>query len=301
VPAGLAVPVVVLLALLAATAFALGTVLQQKGTLAEDGGPADGTGLGGVGFVVGLLRRPVWLLGGAVTAVGGVLQAVALHLGSLVVVQALATTSLVIALPFGAWLTDQQITPPVVSGACAMVAGIVLFVAVGNPQGGTGTPGAASWWLAGLGSLCLVGLLVWTGRSRTGSRQALLFGAAAGLGFGMASALTKAFTDRLSEGLAAALGSWELYALVAAGLVGLFLGQSSLRTGALAPAMAATNSVMLLSSVWLGISVFGERFQRGGGHLAVAAVGLAAILAGVGLLARAPVPVPARTVPGPGR
>ncbi|NYJ06269.1 DMT family transporter [Petropleomorpha daqingensis] len=289
---------VVLLSLLAATAFALGTVLQQKGTLLDDGGAADRAGVGGVGFVVGLLRRPVWLLGGAVTAVGGVLQAIALHRGSLVVVQALATTSLVIALPFGAWLTDQQITPPVVLGACAMVLGIVLFVAVGNPEGGTGNPTAASWWLAGLGSLCLVGVLVWAGRSRTGSRQALLFGAAAGLGFGMASALTKAVTDVVGQGAAAVLGSWELYALLAAGLVGLVLGQSSLRTGALAPAMASTNSVMLLSSVWLGISVFGERFQRGGGHLAVAAAGLVAILAGVALLSRAPVPAPDGSLSG---
>ena len=288
---------VVLLSLLAATAFALGTVLQQKGTLLDDVGAADRTGVAGVGFVVGLLRRPVWLLGGAITAVGGLVQAVALHLGSLVLVQALATTSLVIALPFGAWLTDQQVTPPVVLGACSMVLGIVLFVVVGNPEGGTGTPAAASWWLAGLGSLCLVALLVRSGRNRTGSRQALLFGAAAGVGFGLASALTKAVTDLVGHGPAAVLGSWELYALLAAGLVGLFLGQSSLRTGALAPAMAATNSVMLLSSVWLGVSVFGERFQRGGGHLVGAAAGLVAILAGVALLARAPVPgrAPARS------
>ena len=44
----------------------------------------------------------MWLLGGAVTAVGAVLNALALHWGTLAGVQALTTLSLVIALPFGA-------------------------------------------------------------------------------------------------------------------------------------------------------------------------------------------------------
>jgi hypothetical protein len=95
--------------------------------------------------------------------------------------------------------------------------------------------------------------------------QAVLFGTGAGLGFGLASALTKQFTDLVGNGLLSLLGSWELWALLAAGLVGLALGQSALRTGALAPAMAATNAVTLLSSVTLGITVFRERLQHGGG------------------------------------
>ena len=57
--------------------------------------------------------------------------------------------------------------------------------------------------------------------------------------------------------------SWELWALLAAGVVGLALGQSALRTGVLAPAMAATNAVTLLISVVLGTTVFGEKLQRG--------------------------------------
>lgn len=267
----------VILALLAATAFALGTVLQQKGTLA--GAPAEGAG--GVRFLAGLFTRPVWLLGGVVTAVGAVLNALALHLGTLAGVQALTTLSLVIALPFGAWLTSQRITGTVWLGAGTLVAGIVLFVTAGAPQPGTGSPSAADWWAAGLGSAALGGLLVRAGRGRSPAVRAVVFGMGAGVGFGLASALTKAVTGLAGQGLAAVLTGWELWALLAAGVAGLFLGQSALRTGVLAPAMAATNAVTLLASVTLGITVFGERLHSGGGRLALVVVGLALVLVGV--------------------
>ena len=274
---------VVVLALLAATAFALGTVLQQRANLQQTG---EGEG---PGYLAHLLVSPVWLLGAAVTAVGGVLQAVALHLGTLVGVQALSTSSLVIALPFGAWLTGQRNTRAVWLAATAVVAGILLLVVVGAPQGG-GPVDPGAWLTAGLGTAGLVAALTWAGRGRGASGRAVAYGGAAGLGFGLATALTKTVTDQLVQGVGVVLGNWQVYALLAAGLVGLFLGQSSLRTGALAPAMAATNSVMLLSSIWLGITVFGERFQRGGGRLALVLVGLALVLAGVSRLARAPAP-----------
>src|SRR5689334_2302138 len=164
---------VVVLSLLGATAFALGTVLQQKGTLEQSGSEE------GVGFVAHLLVSPVWLLGAAVTAVGGVLQAIALHFGTLAGVQALTTSSLIIALPFGAWLTGQQITRPVVLAAAAVMVGIVLFVAVGSPQGGSGSATKGEWWTAGLATAGLVAVLSWAGSRRTGSRRAVLFGAGA--------------------------------------------------------------------------------------------------------------------------
>ncbi|HEV7189485.1 MAG TPA: DMT family transporter, partial [Blastococcus sp.] len=277
-----------------ATAFALGTVLQQKGTLQDDSGPqgAEQQGPGDLRFLTGLLTRPMWLLGGLVTAVGAVLNAVALHLGTLAGVQALTTLSLVIALPFGAWLTDQRITRTVVLGALAVAVGIVLFVTVGAPQPGTSAPSGRDWWTAALISAVLVGAVASMGTRKRGGLQAALFGAGAGLAFGLASALTKQFTDVVGNGLAALLGSWELWALLAAGLVGLALGQSALRTGALASAMAATNAATLLSSVTLGITVFGERLHHGGGRLVIVVAALGVVLLGVLLLARAPLPEP---------
>ena len=290
---------VALLALLAATAFALGTVLQQKGTLADTGETSPGdaaSGSGGLRFLTQLFARPVWLLGGAVTAVGAVLNALALHWGTLAGVQALTTLSLVIALPFGVWLTDQRITRTVWVGACLLVAGIVLFVAAGSPQPGTRC--RARGLVVGR-----TGQPVPDGHPRPdGSRtppraEAVIFGMGAGVAFGLATALTKQFTDVVGQGLAAILTCWELWALLASGVVGLVLGQWALRTGVLAPAMAATNAVTLLISVTLGVTVFGEKLNRGGGALALVAVGLALVLVGVILLARAPAPRPGERPP----
>ncbi|HMF27910.1 MAG TPA: DMT family transporter, partial [Candidatus Cybelea sp.] len=83
------------LALLAATAFATGTVLQQRGALAAPAPEGDAR------FLTQILQEPVWLAGGLLQALGWVLQAAALDRGSLIVVQSLTTLSLVIALPLG--------------------------------------------------------------------------------------------------------------------------------------------------------------------------------------------------------
>ena len=99
------------LAILAAFLFAIGTVLQQKGTLSTEAAEDDPR------FLVQILRRPVWLAGAALMATGWVVQAMALDRGSLVVVQSLVALSLVIALPLGALLTDQHIGRREVLGA----------------------------------------------------------------------------------------------------------------------------------------------------------------------------------------
>ena len=59
----------VALALLAAVAFATGTVLQQRGTLATEAGTDDAR------FLLQILREPVWLAGGLLQACAWVLQA----------------------------------------------------------------------------------------------------------------------------------------------------------------------------------------------------------------------------------
>jgi drug/metabolite transporter (DMT)-like permease len=88
--------------------------------------------------------RPVWIVGAALMAAGWVVQATALDRASLVVVQSLTALSLVIALPLGAALTDQRIGRREISGALLVLLGIVLFIAAGQPQGGTSHPSATS-------------------------------------------------------------------------------------------------------------------------------------------------------------
>jgi drug/metabolite transporter (DMT)-like permease len=280
---------VYVLALLSAFSFALGTVLQQRGTLqtkAAEGDPR---------FLAEIIRKPVWLLGGALQVCGWVLQAAALDRGSLVVVQSLCALSLVFALPLGVRLTGQHVGRRSIIGACTTLIGIVVFVAVGQPQGGISQPEASAWLVSGLTITLLMLLLAWLANRRRGALAAALFATAAGLGFAFQAAVTKVFMTQIGYGLGAILSSWTTYALILSALAGFALQQSALKTGFLAPAMAACNAATLAMSVILGVTVFQEAISGGQGRLSPALIGLALAIIGVMLLAtpeaRQPEPV----------
>jgi drug/metabolite transporter (DMT)-like permease len=266
-------------ALLAATAFAAGTVLQQRGTLSTAAGGEDAR------FLVQILREPIWLAGAGLQGVGWVLQAVALDRGPLVVVQAVTTLSLVIALPIGVWVTNQHVGRHDVVAAFAVVVGIVVFLSVGRPAGGTTNPSAGEWWAAGLCAVALVGLIARGGRHRYGATRAALFGAAAGVGFALQAAVTKVFVGELGEGVWHLLTIWPTYVLIVSAVIGFVLQQSALKTGALAPAMAASNAFTLIFSAVFGIVVFDERLVHGSGRVVVAVAGLSLTVVGVVWLA----------------
>jgi drug/metabolite transporter (DMT)-like permease len=280
------------LALLAACAFALGSVLQQKGTLETPAGEDDPR------FLVQILHRPVWLAGGATLAAGWVLQAAALARGPLEVVQSLCALSLVIALPLGARITNQVISRRVWHGAEAMVIGIVVFVVASGTEVSHSSPTASEWWSAAAAALLTIGVLATLGRLRHGSTRALFLGSAAGVAFAFQAAVTKVFVPLVSHGLTAILTSWTPYALLASALIGFVVQQTAFKTGVLASAMASSSAVTLFASVVLGSALFGENFSKGGGWAAATVVGLGVALVGIVLLSGAEAPTARSPAPG---
>jgi drug/metabolite transporter (DMT)-like permease len=269
------------LALAAAVAFAFGTVLQQKGTLStrsEGDNPR---------FLLEILRKPVWLAGAVCQGAGWVLQAAALDRASLLIVQSLTSLSLVVALPLGVWLTDQRIGRREILGGTFTFIGIVLFLSAGQPHGGTSHPSAGVWWAACLGTLFLVVALAVLSKRLRGAERAISLGVGAGLAFGLQAAVTKTFVGLVGSGFLNLVTSWSVYVLIVTAIVGFGLQQSALKTGLLAPAIAASNSVTLFSSIVLGITVYGESLSKSGGaHIGSAVLGLATAIAGIVLLAR---------------
>jgi hypothetical protein len=106
-----------------------------------------------------------------------------------------------------------------------------------------------------------------------------------GLGFAFQAAVTKVFVTQLGYGLGAILSTWITYALILSALAGFALQQSALKTGFLAPAMAACNASTLAMSVLLGVTLFQETISHGQGRLPPALFGLALAIVGVVLLA----------------
>ena len=213
------------------------------------------------------------------------MQAAALDRGSLALVQSLQALSLVFALPLGVRLTGQRVGRRSIIGACATVVGIIMLVELGQPQGGISHPRAAVWWISGLIILALMLALVLLARRRRGPVPAALFAVAAGLGFAFQAAVTKVFVTELGRGLGAVLSSWPVYMVIVAEVAGFTLQQSALKTGFLAPAMAALNAATLAVSVILGVAVFQESISAGHGRLAFALSGLVIAVVGVVTLA----------------
>jgi hypothetical protein len=96
---------------------------------------------------------------------------------------------------------------------------------------------------------------------------------------------------QLGHSVAALLSYWTTYALLICAVIGFAFQQSALKTGVLAPAMAASNAVTLFASVIFGATVFGETLSHGDGRLAPAIIGLTVAMAGIVLLTGAEPPL----------
>jgi len=281
------------LALVAALFFAAGTVLLQKGTLETKSKASDPR------FFVQIFRRPVWLLGGALTIVGGLCQMAALSRGPITVVQPIILLSLVFALPLGKWLTDQQVGRREAISAAIVIVALIAFLSISSPSGGVKNPSSNRW----LVSAALVGVTVAvtarSSRGRSPAAIAVLLGTAAGLAFGFEAAVMKLFTSLLSGGIPAILTNWSTYVLILSALAGGALQQASLKAGVLAPSMASVNVANLVASVLMGALVFDERLATGSGALFFSLLALAATAAGVVLLTMWRTPAPVGDTPPP--
>jgi drug/metabolite transporter (DMT)-like permease len=273
------------LALFAGLLFAVGTVLQQKGAMQEP----DTSALR-AGFLVRLLRKPVWLLGLVADAAGYVAQAAALGVGRLIVVQPLMVSSVVFALPLGVWLTHQRVGRREIAGAGAVVVGLTLFMIVANPSGGSADAPGFEWAITAAAAGGVAAILTLAARHRRPGLKAALLGSAAGVLFGFVAALTKSTVVRFDDGAMAVFWDWHIYALAGAGLIGFMLVQGSLQTGALAPAITTSMVFETLVGVLVGLMLLDEDLHTQEWGLAVTALALALIILGLIALARSEAP-----------
>jgi drug/metabolite transporter (DMT)-like permease len=282
----------IVLALVAAFLFALGLVLQEKAAATL---PAEAVGKG---FLVRLARQPVWLLGLAAQGLGFVAQAIALGIGRMVIVQPLLVASIVFALPLGRLLEGRRIRREEWLGAALVTAGLGALLLVSKPAQGSDDASLLSWAVIGGATLGLAVALFALARGRAPAMRAGLLGAAGGILFGLAAALTKTTVSLLDDGLGAVFGDWHVYALAGISIAAFWLEQAALQTGALAAAVATTMAFDPLSSLVFGIVLFDEALHESAVGYVLSAIALATALAGLVLLARAkgeekPPPAPA--------
>ena len=250
--------IAVLLALGAAFFIAIGDVIHQRSAH-----EVTDESVSHLGLFTRLLRDRQWWLGSLVAAAGFALQAAALGLGSVLLVQALLVTSLLFALPINARLTHRRVTRWQWMWAALLAVAVAVIVTVGNPTAGQSRASIETWTavIAVLGPavlLCLVAARVWSGPV-----SAVLLAVVSGALWGVFAVLTKGVVDRLDDGIWALLRTPELYAWALVAIAGTAFQQSSFRAGSLTASLPTMTVAEPVVASVLGVVVLGETMRPG--------------------------------------
>ncbi|HEX9622743.1 MAG TPA: DMT family transporter [Streptosporangiaceae bacterium] len=270
-------------ALLAALCFALGSVVQQS--VARQ----SGTGILRFRLLLGLVRQPRWAIGVLLAAGSFAIQGVALAFGPLTLVQPLAATDVLFALPLIARRNQRRLTRQDTAGALLITAGIVVFLTVSPPASGLATPSLTDWLPT------IVAVAVVTGGSAvaavrvTGYARVIWLAAASGCLYGLLDALTKSSVDLAAADGLGVLTTWEPYALAVTAMVGTLFGQSAFRAGPLSLSLPVIDSVEPVTAVVIGATVFGERLASSPALQAVQLAGGLVAIIGIFVMSRSSV------------
>ena len=270
-----------LLAVAAAFMVGIGDVLQQRSAQQVTDKP-----VGTVALFRRLLRDRRWWAGSLVAGAGFGLQAAALGLGSVVLVQALLVTSLLFALLISAKVNHRRITGWQAIWAVLLATAVTVVVTVGNPQAGNPRGSFRTWAVVAVVMGAVLILCVIGSRIFSGSVSAMLLGLVSGSLWGLFSVLTKGVVDQLDHGIPALLRIPELYVWAVLAIAATAWEQSAFRAGPLTASLpAVTISEPIVGSV-LGIVVLGETLSTNDIGLVALGVSVAVMVAATVALAR---------------
>jgi drug/metabolite transporter (DMT)-like permease len=241
-------------------------------------------------LITTLLHRPRWLAGVAVMAAGQVLSAWAIGHVTLSLAEPLLTSSLIFALALAVPLSGQRLRAAEILGAVLLSAGVAALSLARSSGPPAESFGSFAAWPAAAGIAAVAGVFLVAGLARTGPQRATLTGTAAGLVFGISDALTRRVVETLdSHSVLALLAGWPAYALVVASLAGFWLMESAFSVAPLHASLPAITAAEPVAGMLLGVVVFGDVIHVSPGMLVLQGAGLAALVLGVILVARAPV------------
>jgi drug/metabolite transporter (DMT)-like permease len=270
------------LALVAALISGVGDVIRQRSAQEI----TDEDEIGHVELLRMSLCDTRWWLGGVAAVASAALQAVALGLGSVVLVQALQVTALLFALPVYAWTTKQGLTRRQWGWAILLAVAVAVFVAVGEPAAGYQRASLQTWAAVAvvIGPamvFCVLGARIWSGRI-----AAVLLAAVSASSWALFAVFTKAIVDVLDGGPWALLRTPELYGWLLVAVLGTVFQQSSFRASSLTaslPTMTVTEPVV---ASLLGVTVLGETLGADGPELVALAVAVGVVIVATAALAR---------------
>jgi drug/metabolite transporter (DMT)-like permease len=270
------------LAASAALAFAVATVTEQRAAAQSSDRDARGRK-----FLGQLLRNPRWLAAMGGNIVGYGLQAAALGVGSVVVVQPILVTSLVFALPLSAHLSHRRMAWTSISWGVLLAAALAVFVVLGDPRHGVDHASTGDWLVVTCVVTPLVVACLVISHPLSGAARASLLAVAVGLLGGVLAILTKAVVASAGQGVVHLLATSETYGLAVVGLAGAYVQQLAFQAGDLQASLPILTVLEPVVAVLLGLTVLREDLTARGGQLVLLLLSVGVMTVATLALARA--------------
>jgi hypothetical protein len=240
-------------ALAGALSYAVASVAQQQAAATMSTGRTFD-----VTLVMRLIRTRRWLIGLVAVIAGYLLQAVALDLGRLLVVEPVFPLGLLLALLLAARADGRRLRPQEWVAGTAVMAGLVVFLIAAAPSGGSRTAPTTSLGVTTAGAV-VVAVLCWLlSLKRTAPRRALALSVGGGIGAGVTDALTKTVATLVGPLKVAIFGDVRLYMLALVGLMTLTVQQNAYRAAGLAASLPAFVVLEPVVGSLLGLFVYHE-------------------------------------------
>jgi drug/metabolite transporter (DMT)-like permease len=281
------------LAVIAALLFGVSATLQQssaRATRLRAAPPRSGQAwLPVVGELGRLARQPRWLAGWALNVTGFVAHALALHLGSITVVQSILAVQLMFALAATTIVHRQRFLARDWAGAVAVSTGAALVVlARGEVTQVVPAPTRVAQ-IALVAVVCIVTIVAVARRlgDRTQLRSAVV-ATGAGIAFCTTAIFVVVITDGLARGGVVGALRWPLPALIVSAVIGSLLVQDSFASGSLPTALTTMTVTDPVVSCLVGLTLFDAVRPAGAGDVVALLSASALIAVGAVLLANSP-------------
>ncbi|MGA7135410.1 MAG: DMT family transporter [Mycobacterium sp.] len=232
------------------------------------------------------LRDIRWWWGGLAAAASFALQAVALVLGSVVLVQALQVTALLFALPTNARLTGHPVRRREWLWALLLAGAVAVFVIVGDPAAGYQRGSLAAWLIVAVVFGPALALCVLGARVCSGPVAAVLLAVVSASSWALFAVLTKGVVEVFRDGPGAVMRAPELYAWIFAALVGTVFQQSAFRASTLTASLPAMTVAEPVVASVLGVTVLGETLDTPGPQMFILVAAVVAVVIATTALAR---------------
>jgi hypothetical protein len=210
-------------------------------------------------FIKRLIKSRLWLYGLVLQVTAFLLQAIALHSGSLILVEPLLTTDLIFIMLILHFRFRISAGPREWFAVGAICLGLSSLIYTANPQNGKLKSNNLHWLLTSI----IITLIVCGGvfvvrRIKTRQIRAAVSGLASGFNFALVAGFTKLTVDYMKFGFLREFASWPIYALIISGIASVIMMQSTYGSGPLVASQPAMEITEPIISILLGIILFGD-------------------------------------------